>query len=200
MSNSNSKLIVLALAGACAFGAWKLGAALFANDEGQASKELVNQVWIDRMPTDERDLITHLVVIDHPQGKFGAIGHSSTWRHMAEVFIWKLEGDKLKLHLPQDRVRVNLGVKTWRCEGDAPAPFELCLQVTNPRGGTATLYSRDDWKIRPHDMADSLADIADEYPQLAGVVEELSEPQADQLEDMDVEDLEWRDGTLPLAL
>jgi hypothetical protein len=199
MSNSKSKLFVLALAGACAFGVWKLGAAVFADDEEQGTKQLVDQVWIDHMPQDERDLITHLVVLDHPQGKFGAVGHSSRWRHMAEVFLWKLDGDKLKLHLPQDRVRVNLGVKTWRCEGDAPAPFELCLQLTNPRGGTVMLYSRDDWKIRPRDMADSLADIVDEHPQLAGVVEEIGESQAEQLEAIDLEDIAWREGTaLPL--
>jgi hypothetical protein len=94
---------------------------------------------------------------------------------------------------------VNLGVKTWRCEGDAPAPFELCLQLTNPRGGTVMLYSRDDWKIRPRDMADSLADIVDEHPQLAGVVEEIGESQAEQLEAIDLEDIAWREGTaLPL--
>jgi hypothetical protein len=195
MSNYKSKLFVLALAGACAFGAWKLGVALFADDEEQATKELVNQVWIDHMPTDERDMITHFVVLDHPQGKFGAVGHSSTWRHMAEVFIWKLEGSRLRLHLPQDRVRVDLGVKTWRCEGDAPAPFELCLQLTNPRGGTVMLYSRDDWKIRPHAMSDSLADIVDDHPEMAGVIEELSESQSDSLEALDIDDVAWREGS-----
>ncbi|MFV8751073.1 hypothetical protein ACNOYE_11065 [Nannocystaceae bacterium ST9] len=198
MSNSKSKLFALALAGACVFGAWKLGTALFTADEAQGTKELVNQVWIDHMPTDQRDMITHLVVLDHPQGKFGAIGQSSTWRHMADVFIWKLEGSQLKIHLPQDSVRAQVGVKTWRCEGEAPEPFELCLQLTNARGGTAMLYSRDDWKIRPHDMTDSLEDIADEYPQLAGVLAEIDEEQTDRLEEVDVEDVQWREGPLPL--
>lgn len=194
MSNSKSKLFVLALAGACAFGAWKIGDAIFADDEAQGTQHLTNQVWIDHMPANSRDMLTHLIVLEHPDGKFGAIGQSSTWRHMAEVFMWKLEGSQLLVYFPQESVRGRVGVKTWRCEGDAPEPFELCLEISSPNGETALMYSRDEWKIRPHDMIDSLEAIADEYPELAGVIEEVSEPQFDALEDFDLESVDWREG------
>ncbi len=195
MSNSNSKLFVLVLAGSCVFGAWKLGTALFGSDEAQATDKLVNQVWIDHMPADHRDMVTHLVVLDHREGKFGAIGQSSTWRHSFEVFKWKLSGNQLDVYFPQESVRGRVTVKTWRCEGDAPEPFELCLQLSNPSGNeTAMLYSRDDWKIRPRAMLDSFEAIADDYPQLAGLFEELSETQVEQLEDLDVDDVRWHEG------
>ncbi len=192
MSNSKSKLFVLALAGVCAFGAWKAGTALFA-DEAQDAKLLTNQVWIDHMPTDQRDMINHLIVMKHPDGQFGAIGQSSTWRHMAEIFMWKLEGDQLAVYFPQESVRGRVRVKTWRCEGEAPEPFELCLELSNGRD-KALMYSRDDWKIRPRNLSDSLADIVDDYPQLAGRFDEPSEGQVEQLEDFDLDAIRWREG------
>lgn len=191
---SKSKLFVLALAGACAFGVWKLGDAVFADDEAQGTKHLTNQVWIDHMPADSRDMLTHLVVLDHRDGKFGAIGQSSTWRHMFEVFKWKLDGNQLEVYFPQESVRGRVGVKTWHCKGEAPEPFDLCLELRSPSGEKAVMYSREDWKVRPHDMIDSLADIAEDYPQMAGVIEEVSEPQVEALEDFDLEDVRWREG------
>lgn len=194
MSNATSKLFALALAGACALGVWKLGDALLSSDEAQGTEHLTNQVWIDRVPQDHRDMITHLVVLEHRQGKFGAVGNSSAWRHIAEVFKWKLRGNELEFYFPQDSVRGKIGVRTWSCEGEAPEPFELCLELINPQGGTAMLYSREDWKVRPHDMSDSIADIVDDYPQLAGVLEGLDDDQVEQLEALELDDQRWREG------
>lgn len=194
MSNTKSKLVLLALAGACAWGAWQLGGALLGDDEAQGADHLTNQFWIERMPEDQRDMILHLVVLEHRSGKFGAIGQSSTWRHVAEIFKWKLAGNQLEFYFPQDAVRGKVGVRTWACEGEAPEPFELCLELTNPQGGTAVLYSREDWKVRPHAMSDSLADIVDDYPALAGVVEAIDEDQTEQVEALDLDAVRWREG------
>lgn len=168
MSKQRTKLIGLALVGACTFGVYAAAGALFGDDE-QATKHAVNQLWIDHVPHDDRDMIFHMVLIDHRDGQFGAFGQSSQWRHRIEVFRWQLQADTLGMYFPQDRVRGNVKVKTWDCRGDAPAPFELCMRLTNDEGRSVTLYSREDWKIQPRDVQDSIADIIEDAPELTGL-------------------------------
>lgn len=185
MSKHSNKLIALALVGACSFGAWKLGSALL-SDETQGTKHAVNQLWIDHLPTDDRDMITHFVMIDHPQGQFGAIGRSSQWRHMVDVFRWKLSGNKLGLFFPQERARGEVEIETWECAGEAPAPFELCMKMTNKQGRSFMLYSREEWEINPRNVAEALADIVDDEPKLGAVLGTLDESAAEQVTAIDV--------------
>jgi hypothetical protein len=186
MSQHSNKLIALALVGACSFGVWKLGSALL-SDEAQGTEHTVNQLWIDHVPRDDRDMITHMVMLDHPQGKFGAVGRSSQWRHIINVFKWNLEGDKLGLFFPQDRARGQFTVKTWDCAGEAPAPFELCMKLTNDKGNSWTLYSREDWHIEPQDVRSSLEDIIDDEPTLSGLLDSFDEDQAEAAGDLDLD-------------
>jgi hypothetical protein len=172
MAKHSNKVIALALVGACTYGAFTAGQALL-GDEAEGTKHAVNQLWIDHVPRDDRDMITHMVLIDHRDGQFGAFGHSSQWRHQIEVFRWQLQGSTLGMYFPQDRVRGQVKVETWSCAGEAPAPFELCMRLTNKEGRSMVLYSREDWKIEPHDVHDSLTEIADDVPALAGLVGEL---------------------------
>jgi hypothetical protein len=199
MSKHSNKLIALTLVGACSFGVWKLGSALL-SDETQGTEHAVNQLWIDHMPRDDRDMITHFVMVDHPQGKFGALGHSSQWRHMVDVFRWKLSGSKLELFFPQDRARGEVQIETWECEGEAPAPFELCMKMTNKQGRSFMLYSREEWEINPRNVADALADIVDDEPKLGAVLGTLDESAAEQADAIDLDQAEtWTElRRLPL--
>ena len=173
MAKAASKLLAVALVGAGIFGAYRLGTSLFGDDtETEATRHVVNQVWLERMPESQRDMIGHLLLVDHPEGKIGVAGKSSRWRHFVELFVWKLQGSKLSVYFPQEEGRAELKVKSWRCEGEAPKPFQLCLEVSNGRR-TAHFYSRDDWKVEPHDAAASLQEIAEESPELAGLVEDI---------------------------
>ena len=171
MSKQRNKLIALALVGACSFGVWKAGQAVFGESEAQGTKHAVNQVWIDHIPRDDRDMITHLVLIDHRDGQFGAIGRSSQWRHAIDIFKWNLQRDTLRLYFPQERAKGEVKIETWECEGEAPQPFELCMRLTGNNGRSAMLYSRHEWEIDPHSSADSLAEIVEDEPALAGVIE-----------------------------
>jgi hypothetical protein len=186
MSKQTNKVIALALVGACGFGVYKAGQALL-GDEEQSTRYAVNQLWVDHFPRDDRDMVLHLVMIDHPQGQFGAVGQSSQWRHRIDVFRWQLDGGTLGMFFPQDRVRAKLKVSTWACAGEAPEPFELCMKLTNDQGRSVTLYSRKDWKIEPHDSADSIADIVDDTPELAGLLHEIDEAEAEQLGALDLD-------------
>lgn len=149
--------------GVLAVGSYKLGTAAFGEDV--SVQRLHNQVWIERIPQDDRDMIHHLVLIDDEGERFGAFGKSSQWRHFVEIFRWAREDAKLTLLLPQERKRIELGVKVWDCAGEAPAPFQLCLELSNKRK-TMRYYSRYDWSI---DGAgpDALAHVAAEQPALA---------------------------------
>lgn len=144
MSRSNTKWITLAVVAAAGFGGYRL---MSSCGEAQDLKHLANQVWIERLPENDRDQIHHIVLIQEGRDRFGAFGRSSTWRHFVEVFMWQREEDRLTLHLPQDRVRLDLTAKVWNCEDEAPEPFELCLELKGHSGRTARYYSRYDWTI-----------------------------------------------------
>lgn len=191
MRNAGTKLAVLGVAAATAWGAWALGSALFGDDaEAEGTRHLVNQVWIERVPDNHRDMIGHLVILDHPQGKFGVVGKSSNWRHYLEVFMWKLEGSRLSLFFPQEEVKTSVKVKTWDCSDEAPHPFELCLKVS--RGDrSATYYSRRDWKVDPQDVEDSLEDLADELPALSATISDRLEDPALGEDALEVDELDW---------
>lgn len=194
MPNNGKKLLALALVGACSFGAWKLSGALLSG-EAQASKHAVNQLWIDHVPVDERDMINTLVILDHPQGRVGVAGQSSQWRIMMDGLRWELAGSTLELFFPQDRVRLKVAVETWECKGEAPAPFELCMQLTNEHGRSVMLYSREDWEIDPGNTPGSLvklsvklsAKLSAEQPLLDGVLGSLTERQAAQAGALELE-------------
>ncbi len=127
------------------------GAALWMahrTDQASGARLLVNRVWVERMPEDSRDVFGKLLVLETPDGKFGVVGRSSTWTHHYEVFLWRLAGDRLTAFFPQHAVRDRVKVRTWACEGEAPEPFELCLEVSNDRG-RARFYSMRAWEVRP---------------------------------------------------
>jgi hypothetical protein len=173
MSKFAKSIATLAAVGAAGATLWWAGSALFGDASTAGAKHAVNQVWIERLPANPRDRVDHFVLVRHPEGRIGAIGKSSQWRHHIELFLWGLEGDKLSVFLPQDEVKASLKVRTWECAGEAPKPFELCLELSNAKGRSVTMYSRKDWVIDPGSAADSLEAIADDEPALAGLVAEL---------------------------
>ena len=108
---------------------------------------LINQVWLERVPEHERDLVTHLVMVpQQPREIGGVLGRSSAYRIGLETFMHKLNGDELTLFFPQDKEHARVKVRTWLCEGEAPEPFQLCLELSAGRR-KLRMYSRDDWTV-----------------------------------------------------
>jgi hypothetical protein len=182
-----TNVIAFALVGAASFGIWKVGSSML-SAETQATENLLNQVWVERLPVDDRDIVQHFVLIDHRQGKVGAFSRSSQWRASIEVIRWELNGSKLDMYFPQSRLRAYTTVKTWECEGEAPAPFELCMSMTDGKGGSRTLYSRKDWELKAGDVAGSLEDIIDDEPTLAGLLGTIDESSAEAADAIDLDD------------
>lgn len=166
MANTTTKILGLAVAGATAWGLWSAGSYLLGDDEASGTQHVVNQVWVERLPEGPRDMIGHFILLDLPEGRIGGVGRSSQWRHLAELFQYGLEGHRLSVFFPQDRVKGKVRVRSWRCEGEAPAPFELCLELSDGRR-TDVLYSMEEWRIDPNRMEESLEDIGETYPEVA---------------------------------
>jgi hypothetical protein len=183
MANATKKIVTLAVAGGLAWGLWKVGGMLWSDDDASGTKHVVNQVWIERIPADQRDMIRFVAFVKHPRGRIGVAGKGSQWRQFLEGFQWALEGDRMTVVFPQDRVRANLRVRSWECEGEAPDPFTLCLEVSQG-DRKARFYSREDWVIEPHD-ADSLEAIAADLP---GIAEALPNDGVVEVVELDPED------------
>lgn len=168
MAKTTAKLLGLALVGAGAYGLWTMGQGLLGDDEAAGTRHVVNQVWIERAPEGPRDMIGHLVLLDMPDQRIGGAGKSSQWRHVIELFQWGLEGHRLAVFFPQDRVKAQVDVRSWSCKGEAPEPFELCLEVSNGRR-KAMFYSLKEWHIDPKRADASLAELQQAYPELGSV-------------------------------
>lgn len=192
MAKRRKTWIAFAVTGACLAALWSAGSS-DGTSEAAGTKRFVNQLWIERMPKDERDMFGRIIAARTDDGRIGIASRGSTWRHHVELFLWALEEDRLTAVFPQDRVRSKLQIRTWECKGEAPAPFELCLEL---RAGErrARFYSKREWKIRPRHGHDDLRTIADEHPSLASLVGDwdasrdeaaIATPDPDTLRDAD---------------
>lgn len=170
-------LLVLAVGGVALYGTARLVGGVTGwmwGDEGETAgaEHLRNQIWIDHMPEHRRDIVGHLAFVDHPEGRIGGVGRSSTWRHRLELFMWDQQGSSVMLRFPQNGARGKVKVRTWRCEGEAPEPFELCLELSDGER-SRTMYSREDWVIKPQEIEASLDAVAHEVPALTGTFDTL---------------------------
>jgi hypothetical protein len=132
---------------------------LFFSDREAGVRHLVNRVWLERMPRDQKDMVHVAALIEREGRRVGAVGQGSRWRLHQDFFLWRLDKDLLRTRFPQDGQRFGLRVRTWECAGQVPAPFELCLEA---RRGDEVLrfYSRRDWVIRPRSDGPPAAEIA----------------------------------------
>lgn len=187
--SKSSKFVALAAVAAIAVGTWGLVSSS-SSEEITTADKLPNQVWIDRVPENDRDIITHLLLLDHPRAKnFGIIGHSSQWRHHLEVARWRLDGSKLGLFFPQERSKAQLKARTWSCEGDAPAPFNLCLELSRGKR-SVQLYSHTDWVVEPQGEVD---DQFEELIEKVDALRTLREFEIGEVDDFDVDDFSLSD-------
>jgi hypothetical protein len=109
---------------------------------------LANQIWVERIPRDERDMFFHLIMVEHDNQRIGVAGRSSNWRSRFDLFRWSVKDDVVSALFPQDNRRLSMKARTWACAGEAPKPFELCLELKGPRQ-SFRLYSLKEWVIRP---------------------------------------------------
>ena len=115
-----------------------------------------NQIWIEREPRDERDLVRHLVLVEDEDRRFGATGCSSAWRLAVDLVRWRARGPDLRIEYPQERKHADFRTRAWHCAGEAPKPFELCLELER-RGKKQRYFSREDWVLaREGELAETV--------------------------------------------
>lgn len=117
--------------------------------DATAGPKVANQVWLSHMPTGPRDLVGHLVVLDRNRKREGVAGIASRYRFSGSVVWWALEANRMTLFFPQVKKRTDWTVRTWACAGEAPAPFELCLELKPADSSKKTFrfYSMRDWVV-----------------------------------------------------
>jgi hypothetical protein len=100
-------------------------------DEAEAGKLLINRNWLDRMPETERDRLHVYRFVPDMGG--GVFQDRTLYKGTFELFTFSVEGDQLRLVLPETHDEVT---SSFRIEPvDGPAPFDLKLTIANdPRG------------------------------------------------------------------
>lgn len=107
-----------------------------------------NRLWVERMPKDERDMVTRFLTVRDNDLDVGAFVVASQWRTFIEIFLFSVDGNTLKLEFPQPRTKISGTFRAWKCEGSAPKPFELCAELKAGKS-KLMLYSMEDWVIEP---------------------------------------------------
>lgn len=110
---------------------------------------LINRLWLERLPRNERDMVMHMVAAQRDSESGGVFAVASQYRVLMELFSFKRTGrDRLVLTFPQDNKRAEVRVRTWACPDKAPKGMELCLEAVYHQTRWR-LYSRKDWVVKP---------------------------------------------------
>jgi hypothetical protein len=139
------KLLVLAVVSTCAFAGWRVlrgegdgGDATAAHDR----KLVLDRIWIDHIPTHERDQISVFAAItDEPVGIFQT---TSVWKGNFEMLRYEFHDHELRLLFPQDGAREQVKTRAHKCDANG---FEYCLELDGASRGVKRYYSRKGWEI-----------------------------------------------------
>ena len=131
--------------------AWKFWPAeskgVLAQDGGDTTT-LVNRIWIDEIPTQERDMVEVFAMLDDPT--YGIFSKSSAYAGDWSSFEWShSKGLLIRMLQTGESHKIKATVH----KGAQCAPFDYCLRIKgNPRG--AKRYgSMEDWIITSESKA-----------------------------------------------
>jgi hypothetical protein len=110
-------------------------------DGGALDKLLVDRVWIDHLPRNERDVFhVFLVMSEQPIGAFQT---TSIWQGAYELYKYEAEGKrKLEITYPQNGDHDSVRATATRCDQGG---MDYCLEMTGASRGVKRYYSREDW-------------------------------------------------------
>jgi hypothetical protein len=118
---------------------------LVTDDAGWSLVE--NRAWIERMPRTPRDMTRKIAFIHDDGERVGVVVHSSEFRLFRDVFFWFRRDDgRVRMTFPQVQKDRMPAIRGWRCEGEAPAPFELCMEIKDG-DQRLVLYSMNEWEL-----------------------------------------------------
>ncbi|MCB9649120.1 MAG: hypothetical protein H6730_21320 [Deltaproteobacteria bacterium] len=92
--------------------------------------KITNRVWVNKVPKNDRDVVTYFVLLDRMKQRVGALAHVSAWRLYADRLRFRLDGSTLVLESPQEQATTKFKVRTWACPKEAPKPYDLCMELS----------------------------------------------------------------------
>ena len=103
---------------------------------------LANRIWIDHIPTDERDKIHVFLLFDDPS--FGFFSNTSSFEGTWAAFEWHLEKG-LVLSILQNQTTHKVRPKI-SSDGHC-VPFDYCLKLDGDPKGPGRYGSMEDWVV-----------------------------------------------------
>ena len=134
------KLIAVVVVAVIGFAGWRY----HTRSHAVASREnlLVDRLWVDHLPRNERDTFNIFALIDEPS--VGIFEARSAWRGTFEAFRFEASGDQVRIVFPHTGDKLKLTAKATRCDkGD----MDFCLDVEGADRGAKRYYSREGWEI-----------------------------------------------------
>lgn len=122
--------------------AWKIISGWLSGPDPKGPLNLANRPWFSAQLSDPRQPLRSLMLIE--RGHVGARTEGSAYQFTLSVARWQLDKDRLDLVLLQDEKRMRYTARTWACKGEAPEPFDLCLELRGD-AGVERFYSGIDW-------------------------------------------------------
>lgn len=142
------KLVLAAMLAAVAYGGWRWRHAAPVDTSGP--KLVFNRLWIDHLPSNERDPF-HVFIASTPES-IGGFAEETVWHGQMERFRFETAGDSIHAIFPWTGDREKLTLKATRCE---EADMDFCLEISGSKHGVSHYYSRTGWERRG-DGIDSL--------------------------------------------
>lgn len=116
------------------------------------SEKFKNQIWVNRMPKDETDMINIVAFVDESDedSGLGVNVLQSVWHLQQDILLWERSNDQIDTFFPQYGMENELGFKVSKCQVEE---FDLCLDFSFEQpesyGGwqNKRFYSRTEWVI-----------------------------------------------------
>jgi hypothetical protein len=122
--------------------------------DGQLDQRLTDRLWIDHMPTSERDVFNvFMVMADQPVGAFQK---ASAWQGQYEIFTYQAKGSGgFAVEFPHTGDRNTVRAKVTECNQGG---MDYCLELGGASRGVKRYYSRKDWGATSVPAGEALVD------------------------------------------
>ena len=106
------------------------------------NKLVVDRIWIDHIPRNDRDTFQLFVAIT--EQPFGIFQATSQWKGQYELFQYEMNGDELRLVYGQDGSKDKVKARARKCDEKG---MDYCLELSGASRGVKKYYSMEEWVI-----------------------------------------------------
>jgi hypothetical protein len=135
------KILVVLVIAVVAFGVWRWTRSTPVVEATDA-RLLLDRVWIDHIPSNERDQVNVFALIS--EESIGVFQTTSRWKGAYEGFRFEARGEEVRALFPQNGDKQNITAKARKCKEKG---MDFCLDVSGTNRGTKRYYSREGWEI-----------------------------------------------------